>query len=137
MNLTKTLFGILVVTGSFFIPSAQTKAIASDNNDLCTVASSSKVYLKGRLSTPTTRSISQSIEVFQEDNTLMIYYLNTLGKIEITISNDQGMIIYSEVISVFENSKSLIELRGLTNGNHTIKFKDSEGGELTGIFTVE
>lgn len=137
MNLTKTLFGTLVVIGSFFIPCVQTKAIASGNNDLCTVASSSKVYLKGRLSTPTTRSISQSIEVFQEDNTLMIYYLNALGKIEITISNDQGMIIYSEVISVFENSKSLIELRGLTNGSHTIKFKDSEGGELTGIFTVE
>ena len=137
MNLTKTLFGTLVVIGSFFIPCVQTKAIASGNNDLCTVASSSKVYLKGRLSTPTTRSISQSIEVFQEDNTLMINYLNALGKIEITISNDQGMIIYSEVISVFENSKSLIELRGLTNGSHTIKFKDSEGGELTGIFTVE
>lgn len=137
MNLTKMLFGILVVIGSFFIPCAQTMVLASGNNDLCTVASSSKVYLKGRLSTPTTRSVSQSIEVFQEDNALMIYYLNALGKIEITISNNQDSIVYSDVISVFKDSKSLIELSGLSNGSHIIKFKDSEGGELTGIFTVE
>lgn len=137
MNLTKTLFGTLVVIGSFFIPCVQTKAIASGNNDLCTVASSSKVYLKGRLSTPTTRSSSQSIEVFQEDNALMVYYLNALGKIEITISNNQDSIVYSDVISVFKDSKSLIELSGLSDGSHIIKFKDSEGGELTGIFTVE
>ena len=101
------------------------------------MASSSKVYLKGRLSTPTTRSSSQSIEVFQEDNALMVYYLNALGKIEITISNNQDSIVYSDVISVFKDSKSLIELSGLSDGSHIIKFKDSEGGELTGIFTVE
>ncbi|MCL3852718.1 DUF3244 domain-containing protein [Parabacteroides sp. GYB001] len=137
MNQTKTLFGTLIVAGFFFMPCVQTNVFASGNKELCTVASSSKVYLKGRLSTPTTRSSSQSIEVFQEDNALMVYYLNALGKIEITISNNQDSIVYSDVISVFKDSKSLIELSGLSNGSHIIKFKDSEGGELTGIFTVE
>ena len=50
---------------------------------------------------------------------------------------DQNMIIYSEVISVFKSSKSLIELSESLNGSYTVKLKDSKGGELTGIFTVE
>lgn len=137
MNPTKTLFVTLIVTGSFFIPSVQTEVFASGNNELCTVASSLKVYLKGSLSTPTTRSIYQSIEVFQEDNTLMIYYLKALGEVEITISNDLNSVVYSEVISVSKSSKSLIELNGLANGSYIIKFKDAAGGELTGMFTVE
>ena len=77
------------------------------------------------------------IEVFHEDNALMVYYLDVLGEIEITIINDQNMIIYSEVISVFKSSKSLIELSESLNGSYTIKLKDSKGGELTGIFTIE
>lgn len=137
MNLTKTLFGTLIVVGSFFMPCVQTNVFAFGNKELCTVTSSSKVYLKGRLSTPTTRSSSQSIEVFQENNALMVYYLDVLGEIEITIINDQNMIIYSEVISVFKSSKSLIELSESLNGSYTIKLKDSKGGELAGIFTIE
>ncbi|WP_195371843.1 MULTISPECIES: DUF3244 domain-containing protein [Parabacteroides] len=137
MNQTKTLFGTLIVAGFFFVPCVQTNVFASGNKELCTVASSSKVYLKGRLSTPTTRSSSQSIEVFQEDNALMVYYLDVLEEVEITIIDDQNMIIYSEVISVFKSSKSLIELSESLNGSYTIKFKDSKGGELTGIFTIE
>lgn len=137
MNLTKTLFGTLIVVGSFFMPCVPTNVFASGNKELCTVTSSSKVYLKGRLSTPTTRSSSQSIEVFHEDNALMVYYLDALGEIEITIINDRNMIVYSEVISVFKSSKSLIELSESLNGSYTIKLKDSKGGELTGIFTIE
>ena len=70
MNLTKTLFGTLIVVGSFFMPCVPTNVFASGNKELCTVTSSSKVYLKGRLSTPTTRSSSKLIEVFQENNAL-------------------------------------------------------------------
>ena len=54
-----------------------------------------------------------------------------------TITNDQNMILDSEEISVFKSSKSLIELSESLNGSYTVKLKDSKGGELTGIFTVE
>lgn len=137
MSLTKTLFVTLILTGSFFIPCIQFEMFASGNKELCTVTSSSKVYLKGRLSTPTTRSIFQLIEVFQEDKSLIIYYLNALGEIEITISNDRNTIVYSEVISVLKKSESLIELNGLAKGSYTVEFKDLDGGILTGMFSIE
>lgn len=137
MNLTKTLLGTLIVTGALFIPNVQTEVFASANNELCSVSSSSKVYLRGHLGASTTRSVYQSIEVFQEDKSLMVYYLNVFGKIEITISNNSNTIVYSEVISVSDKSKSFVDLSKFTEGIYVIKFKDSEGGELSGMFTVE
>lgn len=137
MKLTKTLFGIFIVAGCFFNPCAPTTVIASGNNELCTVAVSSSVYLKGRLSTPTTRSMSQPIEVFLEDKALMIYYSCELGEMEITISDERNSIVYSEVVSISKSTKSLIELTGFSNGNYTLRFKNIDGEELIGKFVIE
>jgi len=138
MNLTKTLFGILIVTAGYsFIPCIQTRIFASGSNELCNVASSSKVYLKGSLSTPTTRSVFQPIEVFQEDKALLIYYLYELGKIEVSITNEQGSIVYSEMVSISKSTKSLIGLSDFSSGNYTVKFKNVEGGELSGLINID
>lgn len=100
-------------------------------------SSSSQISLSGRLATPTSRSISQPIEVFLYNEILNIYFVSYLDIIEITISNDSNTIVYSEVISVSDKSKSLVDLSKFTEGIYVIRFKDSEGGELRGIFTVE
>lgn len=100
-------------------------------------SSSSQISLSGRLATPTSRSISQPIEVFLYNKILNIYFVSYLDIIEITISNDSNTIVYSEVISVSDKSKSLVDLSKFTEGIYVIRFKDSEGGELRGIFTVE
>lgn len=137
MNPTKTLLGIRMIIGSLLFSGIQVDALAFTNNELCTITASSRIYLKGSLSTPTKRSISQVIEVFQEENSLMIYYLNELEKIEITISDENNYIVYSETVSVSEGAKSFIDLNGLKKGNYTIKLNDLKGGELTGIFTIK
>lgn len=100
-------------------------------------SSSSQISLSGRLATPTSRSISQPIEVFLYNEILNIYFVSYLDIIEITISNDSNTIVYSEVISVSDKSKSLVDLSKFTEGIYVIRFKDSEGGELRGMFTVE
>lgn len=100
-------------------------------------SSSSKISLSGRLATPTSRSISQPIEVFLYNKILNIYFVSYLDIIEITISNDLNTIVYSEVISVSDKSKSFVDLSKFTEGIYVIRFKDSEGGELSGMFTVE
>lgn len=100
-------------------------------------SSSSQISLSGRLATPTSRSISQPIEVFLYNKILNIYFVSYLDIIEIAISNDSNTIVYSEVISVSDKSKSLVDLSKFTEGIYVIRFKDSEGGELRGIFTVE
>ena len=137
MNQTKTLFGTLIVAGFFFMPCVQTNVFASGNKELCTVASSSKVYLKGSLSTPTTRSVFQPIEVFQEDKTLMIYYLCELGEIEISLSNEQGSIVYSKKVSISKSTQTLIRLNDFSSGNYTIKLKNVEGEELSGLINIK
>lgn len=137
MQLTKALFGILIVTGCLFIPCLQRSIFASDNNELCTVESSPKVYLKGRLSNPTTRSIFQPIEVYQEENTLNIYYLCELGKIEITLCNDQGSVVYNEMLSASIRINSLINLEDFDKGDYVIKFKNDLGEELYGTLRIE
>lgn len=137
MNPTKTLLGIRMIIGSLLFSGIQVDALTFTNNELCTITASSRIYLKGSLSTPTKRSISQVIEVFQEENSLMIYYLNELEKIEITISDENNYIVYSETVSVSEGAKSFIDLNGLKKGNYTIKLNDLKGGELTGIFTIK
>ncbi|MBC5642802.1 DUF3244 domain-containing protein [Parabacteroides sp. BX2] len=138
MNLTKTLFGILIVTAGYsFIPCIQTRIFASGSNELCNVVSSSKVYLKGSLSTPTTRSVFQPIEVFQEDKTLMIYYLCELGEIEISLSNEQGSIVYSKKVSISKSTQTLIRLNDFSSGNYTIKLKNVEGEELSGLINIK
>ena len=126
-----------MIIGSLLFSGIQVDALAFTNNELCTITASSRIYLKGSLSTPTKRSISQVIEVFQEENSLMIYYLNELEKIEITISDENNYIVYSETVSVSEGAKSFIDLNGLKKGNYTIKLNDLKGGELTGIFTIK
>lgn len=100
-------------------------------------SSSSKISLSGRLATPTSRSLSQPIEVFLYNKILNIYFVSYLDIIEITISNDSNTIVYSEVISVSDKSKSFVDLSKFTEGIYVIRFKDSEGGELRGMFTVE
>lgn len=100
-------------------------------------SSSSQISLSGRLATPTSRSISQPIEVFLYNKILNIYFVSYLDIIEITISNDSNTIVYSEVISVSDKSKSFVDLSKFTEGIYVIRFKDSEGGELSGMFTVE
>ena len=137
MNPTKTLLAIRMIIVSLLFSGIQVDALAFTNNELCTITASSRIYLKGSLSTPTKRSISQVIEVFQEENSLMIYYLNELEKIEITISDENNYIVYSETVSVSEGAKSFIDLNGLKKGNYTIKLNDLKGGELTGIFTIK
>lgn len=138
MKLTKTLFGIFIVAGCLLNPSVQTIASTSANNELSSkVMSATKVYLKGRLSTPTKRSASQLIEVYQEDKTLMISYFAELGGIEITISDDLDSIVYSEIVSVSERTESFIDLSRLKKGSYTLNLKNIEGEELSGTFAVE
>lgn len=138
MKLTKTLFGIFIVAVCLLKPSVQTIASSSANNELSSkMMSSTKVYLKGRLSTPTKRSVSQPVEVYQENKTLMISYLSELGKIEIIISDERDSIVYSEIVSVSESTVSFVDLSGLKKGSYTLNLRNIEGEELSGMFAVE
>ena len=138
MKLTKTLFGIFIVAVCLLKPSVHTMASTSTNNELSSkVMSSTKVYLKGRLSTPTKRSVSQPIEVYQEDKILMISYFSELGKIEIVISDEWDSIVYSEIISVSESTVLFVDLSGLKKGSYILNLRNIEGEELSGTFAVE
>ncbi len=67
----------------------------------------------------------------------MIYYLCELGEIEISLSNEQGSIVYSKKVSISKSTQTLIRLNDFSSGNYTIKLKNVEGEELSGLINIK
>lgn len=132
----KTLYFIIIIVGSCFIPDHQIAASASTNNEFCSARSASIVTLKGSLSTPTTRGVSQSIEVFLNDKDLDILYLSNLGKIEISIINEQDLPIFNEIVSASKGAQSVIDLKNFPKGVYEIRFRNTKGNELSGLLNI-
>lgn len=139
LDMTKIVLCLIILMSNLMITHSKDQEMNynSFQKKYSRSSSSSKISLSGRLATPTSRSISQPIEVFLYNKILNIYFVSYLDIIEITISNDSNTNVYSEVISVSDKSKSLVDLSKFTEGIYVIRFKDSEGGELRGMFTVE
>lgn len=137
MKALKTVCSIILLVGSILSSHNQTKALDVNSYVLSSTEAKSRIWLKGSLSTPLKRSVSQPISVIQEENVLNIYYLCDLGKIEVTISNAQGSAIYNEMVTVPEQANTSINLDKFKKGNYTLTFKNDEGKELYGTFSME
>lgn len=136
MKAVKTVCSIILLIGSVLSSHSMAGVLDVNSYELCSVAASSRVWLKGSLSTPQKRSLSQPVLVFQDENVLNISYLNDLGKVEVTISNAQGSVIYNEMVTVSEGGNTSINLDQFEKGNYTLTFKNDQGKELYGTFSI-
>lgn len=137
MKALKTVCSIFLLVGSIMSSHNQAKALDVNSYVFCSTEAKSRIWLKGSLSTPLKRSVSQPISVIQDENVLNIYYLCNLGRIEVTISNVQGSVVYNEMMAVSEQTNASINLDKFEKGNYTLTFKNDEGKELYGTFSIE
>lgn len=137
MKALKTVCSIFLLVGSMLSSHTPAKALDVNSYVLSSTEAKSRIWLKGSLSTPLKRSVSQPISVIQDENVLNIYYLCDLGRIEVTISNAQGSVIYNEMMAVSEQTNASINLDKFEKDNYTLTFKNDEGKELYGTFSIE
>ena len=131
MKAVKTVCSIILLMGSILSSHSMVGTFDVNSYELCSVTASSRVWLKGSL-----RSLSQPISVFQEECTLNISYLCGLGEVQVTISNAQGSVIYNEMVTVSERGNTSINLDQFEKGNYTLTFKNDQGKELYGTFSI-
>jgi len=136
MKAVKTVCSIILLMGSILSSHSMVGTFDVNSYELCSVTASSRVWLKGSLSTPQKRSLSQPISVFQEECALNISYLCGLGEVLVTISNAQGSVIYNEMETVSERGNTSINLDQFEKGNYTLTFKNDQGKELYGTFSI-
>lgn len=136
MKAATIVYSVILVVGSFLSSYSLAGTFDLVENKSCLVTASNRVKLRGSLSVPVKRSISQPIEVFQEEKVLNIYYLSDLGKIEITVSNAEGNIVYCETVSATKGTNYSINMNDQESGDYTIKFKDNQGAELYGVVKI-
>lgn len=131
----RTLCLFFIMAGSFSIVHSQVEAFNSINSEY-SLTRSSKIHLAGHLSTPTNRSISQPIVVSLNNRCLDSYFLLDLGKITISIINDQGLSVFNETVLVSVGTRSFIDLSNFPEGVYEIKFRNTEGEELFGFLNI-
>lgn len=110
MKAVKTVCSIILLMGSILSSHSMVGTFDVNSYELCSVTASSRVWLKGSLSTPQKRSLSQPISVLQQECVLNISYLCGLGEVLVTISNVQGSVIYNEMVTVSERGNTSINL---------------------------
>lgn len=133
--MTKVLLCLIILMGNLKITHSQEKKYISFEKKYSR-ARSSQISLSGRLSTPTSRGISQPVLAFLNGKFLEIYFLSDLGKIDITIMNNCNVPVYTNVVSFLDNKELLVDLNSLPMGEYEILFTDIEGVKIIGCFTI-
>lgn len=135
--MTKIVLCLIIFMGNLMITHSKDQEKEYNSFQMnYTRSSSSQIYLSGRLATPTSRSISQPIEVFLNSKILNIYFVSYLGKIDIAIMNNCNVIIYHNVVTIQDNMNLSIELNDFAEGDYRIIFTDIEGNRLSGSFFI-
>ena len=95
-----------------------------------------KIHLKGALTKPTVArsiTINEPVVVIDNDNSLHIGFNQNLGRLDITIVNEQGTVVYQQSVNALLNGFLNISTNNFNNGIYTITISGSEGS-LTGEF---
>ena len=74
---------------------------------------------------------------YQYSDYIEVSLSRLLGIISIEIYDSEYDIVYDETVNTAEQSDLQIDTSGLTAGEYTIRFTNSQGQSLEGIFAIE
>ena len=67
-----------------------------------------------------------SIKVYQTGDLITVYFLNDLGNVTITITDEAGTVVYLTTISSGSGAVTTIDLYGFESGSYTITFTNTD-----------
>ncbi len=85
---------------------------------------------------PSRAPAAPSIEAYQTGNLITVYFLNDLGNVNITITDEAGTVVYLTTISSGSGAVATIDLYGFESGSYTITFTNNTGFYNYGEFVL-
>lgn len=85
---------------------------------------------------PSRAPAAPSLEVYQTDDVLTVYFLNELGYVDIKITDDTGAVVYQTSEPSGYDVTAVIDLYGLDSGVYTITFTNAGSLYLNGEFEL-
>ena len=109
------------------------------NNNLVKPTESDPIKLTGEMTKTGTRTIGseQPISAYQYSGYIEVSLSRFLGVISIEIYDSEYDIVYDETVDSADQSDLQIDTSGLTAGEYTIQFTNSQGQYLCGIFMIK
>jgi len=96
-----------------------------------------KIYMKGSMNTGTpAKSGSSPLEVSQDAQQVIVYFLSNLGSLNIVVVDQQGLPVYQKSVNATSGSALSISTRFWSRGNYTIYIGNSQG-YMEGEFLIE
>ena len=103
-----------------------------------TLSGSDKIILTGDAHNPGPPRVpaAPAIEACLDFDAITVYFLNDLGNVSITITNELGEVVYQTTEPSANGVIAVIDISGLEPGIYTITFTNSSGLYLQGEFQI-
>jgi hypothetical protein len=121
MKKKNLLLCLSLMMGTFFL--STTNVVAADKAHYET--SMRRIPLEGEFRTcGTMRSIITPITAEQQDDTLFVRFQRTVGVVQVTITDEWGVSVFTETVNASMQPSLTISLMGLPTGNYVITFSN-------------
>lgn len=89
-------------------------------------SSSDEIRLRGTIDNPGPPRVppAPSLEAYLDFNVITVYFLNELGNVSITITDETGAVVHQSTEPSAYGTTALIDISGLDSGIYTITFRN-------------
>jgi hypothetical protein len=94
------------------------------------------IILQGSLNKSHVKSFTQPFGITKSSSFVTVYYLSNLNNINVSITDEYGETVYSNIVNPITGGQLLIDIFGWDTGNYTIHFSNSAGGHIWGSFEI-